>query len=1048
MDARQISSKPGSKTAILFLLMAVFLLLASPLWDAAQAAAPHYTFGTDYRPYLSQEDQGVYPRGVWVDGDTVYLVFVEEDGSTGHDAVWFTKSTDASKTWTNPLRVDTSGIKNQWRPSVVVDSDGYIHVTWQDKRVADSGWEIWYSRSANGGASFGNAQLISGHGDVGGDYDHRRPRLDVRNPSNRDLGGDDVCIVWTRVGDGIPHKVQFAKSINRGVSFSAPVTIATVNTALDDENKEVCPDIAVDSAGTAHVVWTNLISGHRAVVHSKSADGTSWSTPVKVNSGYGPADTTIYMKPVIDTDGSNHLYVAWYAPPSGETLKANIYFSRSTDSGSSWTIQKKVNDTYEDKRDFVDCAYPSLRVYDYSSSADAAYDVLQPQGVRVFVCWKDTRLDTAGGGNIYFAASTDYGAAWSPNTPVDNMPDKDFYPHSSVGVNGNGQAFVAFAYDIGEGTKQVYVTRGHPCRWVRRTNPVLSPGPTGTWDDQDVAHPWVVRDHQTGNFFMWYTGESSTTGIHQIGYARSSDGVNWTKETSNPVISTGPLAPWDTEVFNPVIMHSPGGDDSTSHKYKAWVTGICQAGQWRALYYTSPYGVNWTPGHSGPVLDVGPSAWDAEGVSPCSVIKNGSQYRMWYLGRSGQGAQSVGYATSSDGVNWTKYSGNPVFTGVNGRWDTKVYYFQVRYARGMYRMSYTGKGSPYKIGYATSPDGINWTRSKAPSAPWSQTDSPWFGQAGNGFDRAHVLSPFIFNNGPDYYMYYYGFEDPELIQGAAKIGLATRTYEQSEWETDSFAFELPAGSSASAYQTRGIPLIFADDSASAVFGPAIGDYSTKNMRIGRWSPSSGAYNEYPDVGVVDPGWAGWFLFRSGLSYIFNGYKVTGSDYSGVLGLGWAGGDLGPGWNQVSNPYNHTIDLNGAIVYNSTSLYYLFAGGNTLTQPAFWTYDGTYHQTTSLAAGEAGWVKNLSSSDVGIAVPDTTAAFPALTHDAGDKADLEQPPAPPGVLDASVGPGGGGGGGCFIASAGSASGPVRLAVFSLILLAGLALLGLGFYRSRC
>ncbi|MDY6851143.1 MAG: exo-alpha-sialidase [Thermodesulfobacteriota bacterium] len=1022
---------------------------ALPLWEAAYAAAPHYTFGTNVRPHDFAEEQSVYPRGVWVDGNNVYLVFVQEDESTFKDAVWFTKSTNAGKTWTNPLRVDTTGSNHQWRPSVVVDSDGYIHVTWQDLRVADAGWEIWYARSTNSGTSFGNAQLISGHGDIGGDYDHRRPRIDVGNPANRDLGGDDVCIVWTRVGDGIPHKVQFAKSTNRGVSFGALVTIDTVNAVLDDDTEEVCPDIAVDSAGTAHVVWSDLISGHRAVVHGKSANGTSWSTPVKVNSGPGPTDTQVYMEPVIDTDGSNHLYVAWYSKYSGDSVKANIYFSRSTNSGSSWTSQKKVNDTYEDKRDLADCAYPSLRVYDYSSASDAAYDALQPQGVRVFVCWRDTRLAPSdGNGNIYFASSTDYGASWSPNTPVDDMPDEAFYHHSSVGVNGNGQAFVAFAHDLPGEIRQVYVARGHPCRWVRRTNPVLSPGSTGAWDDKDVAHPWVVRDQQTGNSFMWYTGENTTTGTHQIGYARSTDGVNWTKEANNPVISPGPLAPWDTEVFNPVIMHSPGGDDSTSHKYKAWVTGACQAGQWRALYYTSPDGVNWTPGHSGPVLDVGPDLWDAEGVSPCSVIKNGSQYRMWYMGRGGQGANSVGYATSSDGVNWTKYSGNPVFTGVDGRWDINVYYFQVRYAQGMYRMSYSGKGSPYKIGYATSQDGINWTRTKIPGASWSQTDSPWFGPAGNGFDRAHVLSPFIFNNGPDYYMYYYGFEDPALIHGAAKIGLATRTYEQSEWETDSFAFDLPAGSSASAYQTRGIPLVFADDSASAVFGPAIGEYNTKNMRIGRWSPSSGAYNEYPSVGSVDPGWAGWFLFRSGLSYIFNGYKVNGSDFSGVLGLGWDGTTISPGWNQVPNPYNHTVDLNGAIVYNSTSLYYLFAGGNALTQPAFWTYAGSYSQAASLAAGEAGWVKNLSSSDVKIAFPDTTADFPAPSHDAGDKADLEQPPAPPGALDASVGSGGGGGGGgCFIASAGSSSGPVRLAVVSLIFPAGLAALGLGVRRFR-
>jgi len=67
------------------------------------------------------------------------------------------------------------------------------------------------------------------------------------------------------------------------------------------------------------------------------------------------------------------------------------------------------------------------------------------------------------------------------------------------------------------------------------------------------------------------------------------------------------------------------------------------------------------------IFDKGfPGAWDDEGVKdPC--ILQGS-YKMWYSGYDGSNWQ-IGYATSEDGVNWTR-STNPVLTiGAATTWD-------------------------------------------------------------------------------------------------------------------------------------------------------------------------------------------------------------------------------------------------------------------------------------------------------------------------------------------------------------------------------------------
>ena len=45
---------------------------------------------------------------------------------------------------------------------------------------------------------------------------------------------------------------------------------------------------------------------------------------------------------------------------------------------------------------------------------------------------------------------------------------------------------------------------------------------------------------------------------------------------------------------------------------------------------------------------------------------------MWYNGSNGSNGNAVGYATSSDEINWTKHPNNPVlFLGSSGSFDSQ-----------------------------------------------------------------------------------------------------------------------------------------------------------------------------------------------------------------------------------------------------------------------------------------------------------------------------------------------------------------------------------------
>jgi len=86
-------------------------------------------------------------------------------------------------------------------------------------------------------------------------------------------------------------------------------------------------------------------------------------------------------------------------------------------------------------------------------------------------------------------------------------------------------------------------------------NPVLTPGASGAWDDYEVYYPTVLKIGgvfwmwYTGCRLV---GGGLTYGI---GCACSIDGVSWTKWSANPILTPGPAGSWDSSaVLSPTVF--------------------------------------------------------------------------------------------------------------------------------------------------------------------------------------------------------------------------------------------------------------------------------------------------------------------------------------------------------------------------------------------------------------------------------------------------------------------------------------------------------------
>ncbi|MBI4430003.1 MAG: hypothetical protein HY562_12895, partial [Ignavibacteriales bacterium] len=291
-------------------------------------------------------------------------------------------------------------------------------------------------------------------------------------------------------------------------------------------------------------------------------------------------------------------------------------------------------------------------------------------------------------------------------------------------------------------------------KWFKyESNPVLDVGPKGAWDSENSGIKRVIRQGST--YQMWFTGRDGK--LSRSGYATSRDGIFWTKYRSNPVLSVTPQS-WDKrEAYMPYVIFS----DSM---YQMWYTGAVNAGGWIG-YATSLDGIEWKK-EALPVLNKGPLAWDAGSVIHASVLgpDEAGAFKMWYWGMGSTFTQmQIGYATATDAKTWTKH-GDPVLTiGSSGSWDdNRVQTPRTIFNGQFYEMWYAGTKTDINrsfIGYASSLDGIHW--SKSPDNPVIKP-----GRAGL-WDDESIWPGDIRLEDNIYYMWYIGYDGSKRRTGLA-----------------------------------------------------------------------------------------------------------------------------------------------------------------------------------------------------------------------------------------------------------------------------------------
>lgn len=293
-----------------------------------------------------------------------------------------------------------------------------------------------------------------------------------------------------------------------------------------------------------------------------------------------------------------------------------------------------------------------------------------------------------------------------------------------------------------------------PQRWIKK-GLLFAPEGNYPWLHSHAALPVVDGNR------VYFSGRDRQ-GRAQVGFFETGpefDKVNRVSE--HPVISLGPLGAFDDSgVTTSWIVNHEG---KRYHYYSGWSLGVSVP-----FYFFVGLAISEDDGETykrvspSPILErneVDPYLT----ASPCVLVEDG-RWRMWYVSGTGwemkdgrpQHRYHIKYAESRDGIEWKREG----FVCIDYKSEDEYAISRPCVVRdgSLYRMWFASRGDSYRIGYAESEDGLNWTRKDEQSG---------IDVSASGWDSEMLAYPYVFEHEGDYYMLYNGND-----YGKTGIGLA------------------------------------------------------------------------------------------------------------------------------------------------------------------------------------------------------------------------------------------------------------------------------------
>jgi len=348
-------------------LLAALVSLSTGL---AQWEPQQWLTSSNSRKYTSSFDA----RCIAGHGDTVHVVWYDICLVLPFDSsvVCYRRSLDGGLSW-EPQVVLTRDTAVQTQPAIGCASSS-LHVVWESHGGNLAG--ICHVRSTDAGATWASISCLAG---------------DSPHTCNPALAVDDsvVHVAWEDLRHG-PRQIYYRRSTDAGRSWESEVRFSSAHDSSHGVTLGVEGRLVV-------AVWYSFDSEQVCLTRRVSLDrGASWDGESTIQQ----PDRSTY-NPTLAVSGG-YVHLAWSGYRRGD-LDREIYYLRSTDSGSTW-----------------DCG-----VVLTNDTAVSGAPSIAASGENVHLLWNDNRI---GWSVIHYVRSIDAGVTWSTDSAVSSLDCHSYGP--------------------------------------------------------------------------------------------------------------------------------------------------------------------------------------------------------------------------------------------------------------------------------------------------------------------------------------------------------------------------------------------------------------------------------------------------------------------------------------------------------------------------------------------------------------------------------------------------------------------------------------------
>ncbi len=241
----------------------------------------------------------------------------------------------------------------------------------------------------------------------------------------------------------LPDRVEIMKSTDGATTWSAPLVLESSSTEAFE-----MPYVVVGPGGEVYTLWEHGLDDifapnvqiefrrsldHAASFESKVVIRTLIPAFYPANVGYSRESTADLGTLAVDTSSGpyrGNLYAIWVEFEPGQRLNRDVFLSRSSDRGATWSPPLRVNDDPPGS----DHVMPGVSVNGAGTIETIWYDYRSWPGMSRF--------------NLYAARSSDGGVHFGPNFRVTTFPSSVFVPWTFTPNFGDYNQCVSVGLDF------------------------------------------------------------------------------------------------------------------------------------------------------------------------------------------------------------------------------------------------------------------------------------------------------------------------------------------------------------------------------------------------------------------------------------------------------------------------------------------------------------------------------------------------------------------------------------------------------------------------